>query len=145
MNGPLRRLQYRSTPLLLWQRFRLLEESNGVFLKTQVEMWIIIQIRFTLPTDNFGEQLGCDKWIASVKKQIEVDVKTTQILQCGLFKEELNWVDPFYGFKSRAMSGGIDEIYRSIRHRYEQYQRLRWPRGPSVGLRRPHGPSVGLR
>ncbi|XP_074566099.1 uncharacterized protein LOC141822661 [Curcuma longa] len=68
-------------------------------LKTQVDMSIIIQIEFTIPTDNDGLPQSYDKWDATTKKKIEVDVKATQTLQCELTKEELNKVGPFISAK----------------------------------------------
>ncbi|XP_074566313.1 uncharacterized protein LOC141822908 [Curcuma longa] len=68
-------------------------------LKTQVKMWIVIQMRFTIPTDNDGLPQSCKKWDASTRKKIKVNTKATQTLQCGLTKEEQNWVGPFISAK----------------------------------------------
>ncbi|XP_074559814.1 uncharacterized protein LOC141815843, partial [Curcuma longa] len=42
---------------------------------------------------------SCEFWDAATIKKIEVDVKATQTLQCGLTKEELNRVGPFSSAK----------------------------------------------
>lgn len=68
------------TPFFFGDDFRHWKVRMECFLNTQVEMWIIIQTGFTLPTDNLKESLECNKWTTSTKRQIEVDVKTTQIL-----------------------------------------------------------------
>ena len=79
--------------------FRYWKGRMECFLKTQVEMWIVIQTGFDLPTNEQGEALGCERWTTSMKRQIEADAKATQILQCGLSKEELNRVGPFISAK----------------------------------------------
>ncbi|XP_074579575.1 uncharacterized protein LOC141836066 [Curcuma longa] len=70
-------------------------------LKTQVDIWIIIQTRFTISTDNDGLPQSCDKCDATTEKKIEAGAKATQTLQCELTKEELNRVRPFFSAKDR--------------------------------------------
>ncbi|XP_074573485.1 uncharacterized protein LOC141829909 [Curcuma longa] len=62
-------------------------------------MWIVIQMGFTLPTDNDDIPQPCEKWDTTTKRKIETDAKATQTLQCGLTKEELNQVGPFISVK----------------------------------------------
>ncbi|XP_074583516.1 uncharacterized protein LOC141839623 [Curcuma longa] len=69
------------------------------YLKTQVQTWIIIKTGFTLPTDDKGIPVSIDKWTPEIMRAIEADAKATQILQCGLSKEELNRVGPFISAK----------------------------------------------
>ncbi|XP_042467460.1 uncharacterized protein LOC122050635 [Zingiber officinale] len=65
------------------------------YLKTQVEMWMIIQTGLVLQLDDTRKPVSCENWDISLMKKIEVDAKVTCTLQCGLTKEELNKVDPF--------------------------------------------------
>lgn len=64
-----------------------------------MKIWIIIKTGFTLPVNEVGEQLGCEKWTPNIKRQIEVDAKATQTLQYGITKEELYRVGPFINAK----------------------------------------------
>ncbi|XP_074575223.1 uncharacterized protein LOC141831690 [Curcuma longa] len=68
-------------------------------LKIQVEMWIIIQIGFSIPSERDGSPQSCEFWNAATRKKIEPDAKATQTLHCGLTKEELNRVGPFSSAK----------------------------------------------
>ncbi|XP_042407973.1 uncharacterized protein LOC121997565 [Zingiber officinale] len=63
-------------------------------LKTQIEMWVIIQT-----VDNAGKLVSCENWDTSLIKKIEADAKAIYTLQCGLTKEELNRVSPFSSVK----------------------------------------------
>ncbi|XP_042380010.1 uncharacterized protein LOC121972400 [Zingiber officinale] len=69
------------------------------YLKTQFEMWMIIKTSITLPLDGMGKPISCKNWDASIIKKVEINVKATCTLQCGLTKEELNQVGPFSSAK----------------------------------------------
>ncbi|XP_074570525.1 uncharacterized protein LOC141827178 [Curcuma longa] len=68
-------------------------------LKMQVDMWIVIQTGFILPTDADGIPQPYEKWNVGTKCKIEANAKVTQTLQCGLTNEELNRVGPFISVK----------------------------------------------
>ncbi|XP_074580658.1 uncharacterized protein LOC141837091 [Curcuma longa] len=64
-----------------------------------MDMWIVIQTGFMIPTDNDDLPQSCEKWDATTKRKIGTDVKATQTLQCGSTKEELNRIGPFINAK----------------------------------------------
>ncbi|XP_074561717.1 uncharacterized protein LOC141818016 [Curcuma longa] len=86
-------------PLFSGEDFAYWKDRMECHLKTQVEMWIVIQTGFTIPFDNDGLPLTCERWDAATRKKIEADAKATQTLQCGLTKEELNRIGPFISAK----------------------------------------------
>ncbi|XP_042423576.1 uncharacterized protein LOC122011249 [Zingiber officinale] len=86
-------------PLFFGEDFGYWKGRMQYYLKTQVEMWMIIQTGFALPLNNAVKPISCENWDTNLMKKIEVDAKATCTLQYGLTKEELNQVDPFSSTK----------------------------------------------
>ena len=64
-----------------------------VFLKTNIDQWLIIRCGYTSPVNNPEE------WTEEIKKKVQIDSKALNTLQCGLSKEELKRVGPFENAK----------------------------------------------
>lgn len=65
------------TPFFSNDDFNYWKGRIEFFLKTQVEMQIMIQTGFTLLANDEGESLGWKQWTVKMKMKIEADAKAT--------------------------------------------------------------------